>query len=70
MSISYIDKIEQEINQMPAEYLPALYNIVHIFRESVSIKSTADSFRQGFKEALAGKVHPVETLWDDIENED
>ena len=70
MSISYVEKIDQEIKQMPPEYLPALFNIVHIFRESVSVKTTADSFRQGFKEALSGKVHPIETLWDNIENED
>jgi hypothetical protein len=69
MSISYAEKIEQEIKQMPAEYLPALFNIVHIFRESVSEKNTADSFRQGFKETLSDQVHSVETLWDDLENE-
>ena len=70
MSISYIEKIENEINQMPPEYLPALFNIVHIFRESVSEKTIEDSFRQGFKEALNGNVHSIETLWDNIENED
>ena len=70
MSISYIDKIENEINQMPPEYLPALFNIVHIFRESVSSKTIEDSFRQGFKEALTGNVHSIETLWNDIEHED
>lgn len=69
MSISYAEKIEQEIKQMPAEYLPALFNIVHIFRESVSVKNTADSFQQGFKEALSGQDHPVETLLDDLANE-
>ncbi len=70
MSISYVEKIENEINQMPPEYLPALFNIVHIFRESVSVKTVEDSFRQGFKEALSGNVYSIETLWDDIEHED
>lgn len=69
MSISYAEKIEQEIKQMPVEYLPAVFTILHTFRESVSVKNTEDSFRQGFKEALSGQVHSVETLWDDLENE-
>lgn len=69
MNVSYIDKLEQEIKQMPAEYLPALFNIVHTFRESVSLKTAAVSFQQGFKEALNGETQNIETLWDDIENE-
>jgi hypothetical protein len=40
MTISYIEKIEQEIKQMPEEYLPALFDIVQIFRESVNQHSS------------------------------
>jgi hypothetical protein len=70
MTASYIEKIEQEIKQLPSEYLPALFNIVHIFRESVSLKTATDSFQQGFKEALNGEIKPIETLWDELENGD
>lgn len=70
MTASYIEKIEQEIKQLPTEYLPALFNIVHIFRESVSLKTASESFQQGFKEALSGETKPIETLWDELENGD
>lgn len=52
---------------MPEEYLPALLNIVHAFRESVSLKTAEDSLRQGWQEAVYGDTHPVTNLheWDD-----
>jgi len=64
MSISYVEKIDQEIKQMPPEYLPALFNIIHTFRESISLNTAEESFKQGFKEALTGETRPIETLWD------
>lgn len=68
MNTSYIEKIEQEISQMPPEYLPAVFNIIHTFRESISLNPASESFKQGFKEALSGETYPIETLWDDIES--
>jgi hypothetical protein len=41
--------------------------IVRVFRESVALKSAEDSFRQGWKEALAGETRPVSELWEGIE---
>lgn len=64
MNVSYVEKIDQEIKQMPPEYLPALLNIIHIFRESISLNTAEESFKQGFKEALTGETRPIETLWD------
>jgi len=49
---------------MPPEYLPALFNIIHTFRESISLNTAEESFKQGFKEALTGETRPIETLWD------
>ena len=60
----YLEQIEQEIQQTPQEYLPALLNIIHSFRESVTLNSPQKSFQQGWKEALAGETQPIETLWD------
>ncbi len=31
MNVAYLEKIEQEVKQMPPEYLPALFNIIHTF---------------------------------------
>ncbi len=64
MDTSYVEKIDQEIKQMPPEYLPALFNIIHTFREIISLNTAEESFKQGFKEALMGETRPIETLWD------
>ena len=63
-NVSYVEKIEQEVKQTPPEYLPALFNIIHTFRESISLNTAEESFKQGFKEALTGETRPIETLWD------
>ena len=62
-----LEKIQQELKQMPPEYLPALFNIIHTFRESVQLNPAAQSFQQGFTEALNGETYPIETLWDDMD---
>jgi hypothetical protein len=62
MNISYVEKIEQEIKQMPPEHLPALFNIIHTFRESISLNTAEKSFTQGFREALTGETRPIETV--------
>ena len=60
-------QLKDEIRQVPDEYLPALLNIVHAFRESVSLKSAEDCVRQGWKEAMQGDTQPVDTLWDGLD---
>ena len=67
MNAAYLEKIEQEIKQMPPEYLPALFNIIHTFRESVQLNTAKQSFQQGLQEALSGETQAIETLWDDME---
>ena len=64
---TYTEQLEAEIQRVPEEYMPALLNIVHSFRESVSLPSAAESLEQGWKEAMAGETHPIDTLWDSIE---
>ena len=64
---AYQKQFADEIKQIPEEYLPNLVQIVRIFRESVSLRPAEDSFRQGWKEALAGETRPVSELWDGID---
>jgi len=64
---AYQEQFAKEIKQIPEEYLPNLVQIVRIFRESVSLRPAEDSFRQGWKEALAGETRPVSELWDGID---
>jgi len=63
----YQEQFANEIKQIPEEYLPNLVQIVRIFRQSVSLRPAEDSFRQGWKEALAGETRPVSELWDGID---
>ncbi len=63
----YHAQLEKEIRKMPSEYLAGLLNIVRAFRESVALKPSKESFRQGWKEAMKGETMPVERLWDGID---
>jgi len=65
----YEEQLVREIKGTPEEYLPNLLQIVRLFRESVSLKSAEASFRQGWKEALAGETRPVSELWEGIDAE-
>jgi len=59
----------QEIKATPDEYLPALLNIMRLFRESITLKSAEQSFQQGWQEAMAGETMPLDELWVGIESE-
>ncbi len=65
----YEKQIIREIKETPHEYLPNLLQIVRLFRESVMLKPAEDSFRQGWKEAMAGDTRSVSELWDGIDAE-
>ena len=41
MAINYSEQLAEEIKHIPQEHLPALFNIVHSFRESVGLKDDA-----------------------------
>jgi hypothetical protein len=66
---TYVEQLVREINEMPEEYLPILLGIVRLFRESVTLKPAEASFRQGWKEALAGETMPASGLWEGIDAE-
>ena len=59
-------KLVSEIKNIPDEYLPNLLLIVQSYKDSVTLKSADESFRQGFSEALGGNTKPVSELWSDI----
>jgi hypothetical protein len=63
---AYAEQLVYEIRETPEEYLPILLEIVRLFRESVAPKPAEASFRQGWKEALAGDTKPVSELWEGI----
>jgi hypothetical protein len=65
----YEQQLVREIGRTPREYLPNLLQIVRLFRESIALKPAEASFRQGWKEALAGETRPVSDLWEGIDAE-
>ncbi len=66
---TYEKQLVHEIKGVPEEYHPNLLQIVRLFRESVELKPAEASFKQGWKEALAGKTKSVADLWKDIDAE-
>lgn len=65
----YRDRVLAEPDALPEEYLPFVLQIVRTFRESITLKLAADSFRQGWREAQEGITYPLTTLWNDIDAE-
>ena len=65
----YREQIYNELIALPEEYLPFALQIMRSFRESVSLKPAAESFRQGWREAQEENTLPIATLWDDIDAE-
>lgn len=63
----YTEKIEQEIQKTPDEYLPMLLEMVRLFRQSVALKPADESFRQGWKEAFKGEILPISELWTNLD---
>lgn len=66
---NYHNRVLEEIDKTPVEYLPALLQVIHIFRESISLKSADESFQQGWKEVLRGETISISKLWDNIDAE-
>jgi hypothetical protein len=63
----YREQVLAELDALPDEYLPFVVQLVRTFREGIALKPAADSFRQGWQEALQGITYPLATLWDDID---
>ena len=66
---NYREKVLEEINKMPVDQLPNLLQLIRIFRESVTLKSAEESFKQGWEEAARGETRPVSELWEGIDAE-
>lgn len=76
MSAKHPDITEQlraEIEQTPARYRPLLLRLVRSFRKGIEEDerwpTAEESFREGWRDVKAGRVHPVDTLWDGIDAE-
>ncbi|MEY6434081.1 hypothetical protein ABC977_16885 [Thioalkalicoccus limnaeus] len=65
------EQLHSEIERTPSRYRPLLLRSVHSFRDGVeadeSWPSASESLREGWTDALVGRVSPVVTLWDGID---
>ena len=66
---SYRKQVVAEVEAVPAEFLPFLLQMIRAYRDSVSLKPAAESFRQGWKEAQAGQTVSIKHLWGGINGE-
>ena len=72
MSMDYTQQLHDEIERTPEAFRPLLLRIVHSFREGIeedTLPSAEESFREGWKDVMEGRTHPIETLWDGIDTE-
>lgn len=62
---------QQEFELTPPEHRRMLLKLAHSFRQILTeddeLPRAAESFRQGWVDIQAGRVHPIETLWDGID---
>ncbi len=66
----YTQQLHDEIDRTPEEYQSLLLRIVHSFREGVTdLPSAEDSFREGWSDVIQGKTHPIDELWDGVDNQ-
>ncbi len=67
ISTIYRNQAIAELEAFPEEYLPYILQMMRLFRESLELKTAADSFQQGWLEAQRGELSPIATLWDGID---
>lgn len=64
-------QLHEEIEQTPERYRPLLLRLVHSFREGIEQDepwpTAAECLREGLRDVKAGRVYPIETLWDRVD---
>ncbi|HEV2668114.1 MAG TPA: hypothetical protein VG324_24575, partial [Blastocatellia bacterium] len=55
------DQVLAELEALLDEYLPFALQLMRAFRESVTLKPAANSFRQGWRDVQRGETAPVMT---------
>jgi len=66
-ALVYSKQIQQEIDQLPGEYLPMLLQMIRVYRQSVTLPTAQASFAQGWQESQSGQTQDISTLWDGID---
>ena len=66
---TYRERVLDEVQDVPEEYLPALLQVVSAFRDVIALNPVEGSVRRAWAEVQRGDVHPVSELWDGIAGE-
>lgn len=73
-----IQKIIQELQDIPENKLAEIYELIHSFRINLERESSADEtpteiviegIHQGIREALSGQSIPLSEMWEGIDAE-
>jgi hypothetical protein len=64
-----LNRSARKYARRPTDDLPQLRQIIRVFRESVTLKPAAESFRQGWREVVHDETQPVAELRDGIDAE-
>ncbi|MBD2499042.1 hypothetical protein [Anabaena azotica] len=73
-----IQKIIQELQDIPEDKLAEIYELIHSFRINLERESSADEtpteiviegIHQGIREALSGQTIPLSEMWESIDAE-
>jgi propanediol dehydratase small subunit len=73
-----IEKIVQELRDIPEDKLAEIYNLIHYFRLGLEKESLAEetpteivieNIHQGIREALTGQTIPLSEMWSGIDAE-
>lgn len=68
---SVTEALHAEIERVPLNRREPLLKIVHAYREALEVEDAdidpVDSIRRGLADIRAGRVYPIDTLWDGID---
>lgn len=71
-----IEKIVQELRDIPEDKLAEIYDLIHYFRLGLEKESLAEEtpteiviegIHQGFTQALSGQTIPLSQMWSNID---
>jgi hypothetical protein len=67
---SVTEALHAEIERTPERYRPLLLRMVHSFRQGIEEDepwpTAEESLREGLRDIKAGRVYPIDTLWDRV----
>lgn len=73
-----IEKIVQELRDIPEDKLAEIYDLIHYFRIGLERETSAEEtppeiviegIHQGIREALSGQTIPLSKMWEGIDAE-